>query len=150
MKKFALLLFVSLCLALTGCAAKQAPVVTPVPTAVPTPAPVSDWRAGLEKMPFSVNGKEQDVFLIVEDKGVAFYADGADKRVVAFCAFPSMEGERGAYVNCDLMDYNEDGMTDPTVNFEHACLMWLSEGGDLIFNPEFSTLPGNAGGKGEE
>jgi len=156
MKKILLILLLTLCLLLAGCAVQENPTVTPAaeptanPTVEPTQEPVMDWQDGQETVQFTVDGQETDAYLAIEDKGVAFYADETEQRQIAFCEYPVFDGELGAYKSCDCMDYNEDVLTDPTINFENACFMWLSENGQLIFNPEFSTIPGDAGARGDD
>ena len=64
--------------------------------------------------------------------------------------FPyALPGAKDALKGCDLTDLDGDGTSDLTAEFSFAdgstaSLLWFYSDGGLVYNAEFSLLPGEA------
>lgn len=79
--------------------------------------------------------------------GYRFAASGG--QLLAVARFPyALPGAKDALKGCDLTDLDGDGTSDLTAEFSFAdgstaSLLWFYSDGGLVYNAEFSLLPGN-------
>ena len=79
--------------------------------------------------------------------GYRFAASGG--QLLAVARFPyALPGAKDALKGCDLTDLDGDGTSDLTAEFSFAdgstaSLLWFYPDGGLVYNAEFSLLPGN-------
>lgn len=115
-----------------------------------------DWRRGLSA-PESMlwQGETVDVFVCVEEDGIALYPNSPQKKLLAKAEFPrpldiSQLAECTYYLD-DLTD-NATGDLDIHLIFQdstRADLLWLWEETGYAYNEEFSFYPGESA-KGED
>ena len=155
MKKNALILAVTLTLALslTACGGE---VITKTTDSLDQPgqtaasdsdAPVSGRTVTGTML---LDGKVTAVYLEVSDTEINFWDSASGGKLLAVAKYPeTLAGAAEALKGCDYTDLDEDGNSDLTAEFTFtdgstACLVWFYADGGLIYNEEFSRLPGDA------
>ena len=155
MKKNALILVAALTLALslTACGGK---VITKTTgsldqqgqtAASDSEAPVLERTATGAML---LDGKETTVYLEVSDTEINFWDSASGGKLLAVAKYPeTLAGAADALKSCDYTDLDEDGNSDLTAEFTFtdgstASLVWFYADGGLIYNEEFSRLPGDA------
>ena len=97
-----------------------------------------------------LDGKETTVYLEVSDTEINFWDSASDGKLLAVAKYPeTLAGAADALKGCDYTDLDEDGNSDLTAEFTFtdgstASLVWFYADGGLIYNEEFSRLPGDA------
>lgn len=157
MKTKTLALAAVLALALTACGeAAKAPdtaVSAPPAPAVGTEAPAPERTAAGTLL---LGGRETAVYLDVSDTEIAFWDSASGGRVLLSAKYPQpLAGADAALESCDYTDLDGDGNSELTAEFVFpdggtASLTWFYAGGALIYNEEFSRLPGETGAQGDE
>ena len=155
MKKKTLVLSAVLTLALTLAACGREPVIktTDSPNR-PGQAAASDrGSSALERTgtgAMLLGGKETAVYLEVSDTEINFWDSDSGGELLAVAKYPkTLAGAADALKSCDYTDLDEDGNSDLTAEFSFAdgrtaSLVWFFADGGLIYNEEFSRLPGDA------
>ena len=97
-----------------------------------------------------LDGKETTVYLEVSDTEINFWDSASGGKLLAVAKYPeTLAGAADALKSCDYTDLDEDGNSDLTAEFTFtdgstASLVWFYADGGLIYNEEFSRLPGDA------
>lgn len=97
-----------------------------------------------------LDGKETTVYLEVSDTEINFWDSASGGKLLAVAKYPeTFAGATEALKDCDYTDLDEDGNSDLTAEFiftdgSTASLIWFYADGGLIYNEEFSRLPGDA------
>lgn len=97
-----------------------------------------------------LDGKETTVYLEVSDTEINFWDSTSGGKLLAVAKYPeTLVGAADALENCDYTDLDEDGSSDLTAEFTFsdggtASLVWFYADGGLVYNEEFSRLPGEA------
>ncbi|MEI3111965.1 MAG: hypothetical protein V8S71_09220 [Oscillospiraceae bacterium] len=97
-----------------------------------------------------LDGKETAVYLEVSDTEIYFWDSASGGKLLAVAKYPeTLAGATEALKNCDYTDIDEDGNSDLTARFiftdgSTTSLVWFYADGGLIYNEEFSRLPGDA------
>ena len=97
-----------------------------------------------------LDGKETTVYLEVSDTEINFWDSTSGGKLLTVAKYPeTLAGAAEALKGCDYMDLDEDGNSDLTVEFTFtdgstASLVWFYADDGLIYNEEFSRLPGDA------
>ena len=156
MKKNTLIILaaaLTLALSLTACGGK---VITKTPdslnqqgqtAASDSEAPASERTATGTML---LDGKETTVYPEVSDTEINFWDSASGGKLLAVAKYPeTLAGAAKALKGCDYTDLDEDGNSDLTVEFTFtdsstASLVWFYADGGLIYNEEFSRLPGDA------
>ena len=155
MKKNALILVATLTLALslTACGGEVITKTTDSPdqqgqvSASDNEAPVLEHTAIGTML---LDGKETTVYPEVSDTEINFWDSASGGKLLAVAKYPeTLAGAAKALKGCDYTDLDEDGNSDLTVEFTFtdgstASLVWFDADGGLIYNEEFSRLPGDA------
>ena len=95
-----------------------------------------------------LEGKETTVYLEVSDTEINFWDSASGGQLLAVVRYPEMlDGAANALKSCDYTDLNEDGNSDLTAEFSFddgstSSLVWFYADGSLVYNGEFSRLPG--------
>ena len=101
-----------------------------------------------------LDGKETEVFLEVSDDEISLWDSASGGTLLAEAKYPeTLAGAADALTSCDYTDMDGDGNSDPTANFAFAdgstaSLVWFFTDGSLVFNEEFSLMPGSTGNAG--
>ena len=155
MKKNALICAAALTLALslTACGGK---VITKTTDSLDQPGQtsVSDGEAPDLERPVTgmmlLDGKETTVYLEVSDTEINFWDSASGGKLLAVAKYPeTLAGAAEALKGCDYTDLDEDVNSDLTAEFTFtdgstASLVWFYADGGLVYNEEFSRLPGEA------
>ena len=110
-------------------------------------APVSEHAATGTML---LDGKETTVYLEVSDSEINFWDSASGGKLLTVAKYPeTLAGAAEALKSCDYTDLDEDGNSDLTAEFTFAdgstaSLVWFYTDGGLIYNEEFSRLPGEA------
>ena len=161
MKKNVLILAAALTLALslTACGGK---VITKTTDFLDRPGQTSasDGEApALERTATGtmlLDGKETTVYLEVSDTEINFWDSASGGKLLIVAKYPeTFAGAAEALKSCDYTDLDEDGNSDLTAEFSFtdgstASLVWFYADGGLIYNEEFSRLPGEVTAAGTE
>ena len=97
-----------------------------------------------------LDGKETTVYLEVSDTEINFWGSTSGGKLLTVAKYlETLAGAAEALKSCDYTDLDEDGNSDLTVEFTFtdgstASLVWFYADGGLIYNEEFSRLPGDA------
>ena len=97
-----------------------------------------------------LDGKETTVYLEVSDTEINFWDNASGGKLLAIAKYPeTLAGAADALKGCDYTDLDEDGNSDLTAEFiftdgSTASLVWFYADGGLIYDEEFSRLPGDA------
>ena len=97
-----------------------------------------------------LDGKETTMYLEVSDTEINFWDSTSGGKLLAVAKYPeTIVGAAEALKGCDYTDIDEDGNSDLTAEFTFsdgstARLVWFYADGGLIYNEEFSRLPGDA------
>ena len=150
-KTFILLLAAVAALSLTACGGE---VITKTTDSLQQEAPASGAEGTLPVPERTVTGtmllggKETTVYLEVSDTEIRFWDSASGGTLLAVAKYPeTMAGAADALKSCDYTDLDEDGNSDLTAEFTFtdgstASLVWFYADGGLIYNEEFSRLPG--------
>ena len=97
-----------------------------------------------------LDGEETSVYLEVSDTEINFWDSASGGTLLIVAKYPeTLAGAAEALKSCDYTDLDEDGNSDLTAEFTFtdgstASLVWFYADGGLIYNEEFSRLPGDA------
>lgn len=103
-----------------------------------------------------LHGEETEAFAAVTDEEICLWDAASGGQLLAVARFPSaLPGAKDALRNCDFTDLDDDGCSDLTADFAFAggsaaSLLWFYTDGSLVYNQEFSVLPGDAPNAGAE
>ena len=161
MKKNALIFAaaLTLTLSLTACGGEAITKTTDAPdqqgqtSAADSEAPVSERTATGTML---LDGEETTVYPEVSDTEINFWDSASGGKLLAVAKYPeTFAGATEALKSCDYTDLDEDGNSDLTAEFiftdgSTASLVWFYADGGLIYNEEFSRLPGEATAAGAE
>ena len=147
---------------LTACAGTpaielEAPAVQPE-AAEPEPITITPAEAADEPLSqpearpcvgtMLLHGEPAEAFAAVSDEELCLWDAASGGQLLAVARFPyAMSGAKDALVSCDFTDLDGDGNSDLTVAFSFsgdntASLLWFYTDGSLVYNEEFSILPG--------
>lgn len=96
-----------------------------------------------------LSGEEKTAFAAVTDEELCLWDAASGGQLLAVARFPyALPGAKDALKGCDLTDLDGDGTSDLTAEFSFAdgstvSLLWFYSDGGLVYNAEFSLLPGN-------
>ena len=96
-----------------------------------------------------LSGEEKTAFAAVADEELCLWDAASGWQLLAVARFPyALPGAKDALKGCDLTDLDGDGTSDLTAEFSFAdgstvSLLWFYSDGGLVYNSEFSLLPGN-------
>ena len=103
-----------------------------------------------------LNGEAQDVFAAVTDEEICLWDSASGGQLLAVARFPiALSGAKDALESCDFTDLDGDGSSELSAEFSFAdgstaSLVWFYTDGGLVYNEEFSRLPGEASAAGTE
>ena len=103
-----------------------------------------------------LNGVETAVYLDVSDTEINFRDSASGGTLLAVAKYPeALTGAAEALKSCDYTDLDGDGSSELTAEFTFAdgstaSLVWFHTDGGLIYNEEFSRLPGELPASGGE
>ena len=103
-----------------------------------------------------LNGVETAVYLDVSDTEINFWDSASGGTLLAVAKYPeTLTGAAEALKSCDYTDLDGDGSSELTAEFAFAdgstaSLVWFHTDGGLIYNGEFSRLPGELPASGGE
>lgn len=103
-----------------------------------------------------LNGAETTVYLDVSDTEINFWDSASGGTLLAVAKYPeALTGAAEALKSCDYTDLDGDGNSELTAEFTFAdgstaSLVWFHTDGGLIYNEEFSRLPGELPASGGE
>lgn len=103
-----------------------------------------------------LNGAETTVYLDVSDTEINFWDSASGGTLLAVAKYPeTLTGAAEALKSCDYTDLDGDGSSELTAEFTFAdgstaSLVWFHTDGGLIYNEEFSRLPGELPASGGE
>lgn len=103
-----------------------------------------------------LNGVETAVYLDVSDTEINFWDSASGETLLAVAKYPeALTGAAEALKSCDYTDLDGDGSSELTAEFTFAdgstaSLVWFHTDGGLIYNEEFSRLPGELPASGGE
>ena len=95
-----------------------------------------------------LDGEVIEAFAAVTDEERCLWDAASGGRRLAVARFPSpLSGAKDALLHCDFSDLDGDGNSELTAEFTFqdrstASLVWFYLGGGLVYNEEFSRLPG--------
>ncbi len=130
----------------------EEPVTASEPATPDTPAEPERAMAGA----MLLDSKEQTVYSDISDTEIILWDSASGGQIVAVAKFPQpMQGAAEALQACDFTDLDGDGTSDLTASFSFpdgtaASLLWFYTDGGLVYNEEFSILPGEAHAGGAE
>lgn len=103
-----------------------------------------------------LNGEQADAFAAVTDEEICLWNAASGGQLLAVARFPyTLSGAKNALVSCDFTDLDGDGNSDLTADFSFsdsstASLLWFYTNGSLVYNEEFSRLPGEQSAAGAD
>lgn len=103
-----------------------------------------------------LNRAETTVYLDVSDTEINFWDSASGGTLLAVAKYPeALTGAAEALKSCDYTDLDGDGSSELTAEFTFAdgstaSLVWFHTDGGLIYNEEFSRLPGELPASGGE
>ena len=101
-------------------------------------------------------GKEREAFAAVTEEEICLWDSASGGQLLAVARFPiTLPGAKDALKRCDFTDLDEDGSSELTAEFSFAdgstaSLVWFFTDGGLVYNEEFSRLPGEASASGTD
>ena len=102
-----------------------------------------------------LHGKEKEAFAAVTDEAICLWDSASGGQLLAVARFPvTLSGAKDALKSCDFTDLDGDGSSELTAEFAFAdgstaSLVWFYADGGLVYNGEFSRLPGETSAAGE-
>ena len=97
-----------------------------------------------------LHGEEKEAFAAVTDEEICLWDSASGGQLLTVARFPiTLSGAKDALKGCDFTDLDEDGNSELTAEFSFtdgttASLVWFYADGGLVYNAEFSRLPGEA------
>ena len=97
-----------------------------------------------------LRGEEKEAFAAVTEEEICLWDAAGGGQLLAVARFPlTLPGAKDALKSCDFTDLDEDGSSELTAEFAFAdgsaaSLVWFYADGGLVYNEEFSRLPGEA------
>lgn len=102
-----------------------------------------------------LHGEEKEAFAAVTDEEICLWDSASGGQLLAVARFPvTLSGAKDALKSCDFTDLDGDGSSELTSKFAFAdgstaSLVWFYADGGLVYNGEFSRLPGETSAAGE-
>ena len=132
--------------------AVQPKAAEPEPTIIPSAEAADEQLPQPEARPFVgtmlLNGEQTEAFAAVADEELCLWDAASGGQLLAVARFPyTLSGAKDALAGCDFTDLDGDGDSDLTASFSFsdgstASLLWFYTDGGLVYNEEFSILPG--------
>ena len=103
-----------------------------------------------------LDGKETTVYLDVSDTEILFWDSASGGTLLAVARYPeTLAGAADALEGCDYTDLDADGSSEVAAEFSFAdgstaSLIWFYTDGGLVYNAEFSRLPGESTAAGAD
>ena len=103
-----------------------------------------------------LDGKETAVYLDVSDTEILFWDSSSGGTLLAVARYPeTLTGAADALEGCDYTDLDADGSSEVAAEFSFAdgstaSLIWFYTDGGLVYNEEFSRLPGKSTAAGAD
>ena len=103
-----------------------------------------------------LDGKETTVYLDVSDTEILFWDSASGGTLLAVARYPeTLAGAADALDGCDYTDLDADGSSEVAAEFSFAdgstaSLIWFYTDGSLVYNAEFSRLPGESAAAGAD
>lgn len=103
-----------------------------------------------------LDGKETAVYLDVSDTEILFWDSASGGTLLAVARYPeTLAGAADALESCDYTDLDADGSSEVAAEFSFAdgstaSLVWFYTDGGLVYNEEFSRLPGESAASGAD
>ena len=97
-----------------------------------------------------LRGEEKEAFAAVTEEEICLWDAAGGGQLLAVARFPlTLPEAKDALKSCDFTDLDEDGSSELTAEFAFAdgsaaSLAWFYADGGLVYNEEFSRLPGEA------
>ncbi len=107
---------------------------------------LSPARAAVGTM--TLGSEPKEAFAAVTDEEICLWDAASGGQLLAAARFPTaLPGARDGLQSCDFSDLNGDGNSELTAEFAFAdgstaSLVWFWTDGGLVYNEEFSRLPG--------
>lgn len=146
-----------LSLALTACGGET---VTKTTDSLKQESPASGTKEAAPERTVTgtmlLDGAETTVYLDVSDTEINFWDSASGGTLLAVAKYPeTLIGAAEALKSCDYTDLDGDGSSELTAEFAFAdgstaSLVWFHTDGGLIYNGEFSRLPGELPASGGE
>lgn len=95
-----------------------------------------------------LHGEPAEVFAAVSDEEICLWDAASGGQLLAVARFPyALSGAKDALISCDFTDLDSDGNSELSAAFSFAdgstaSLLWFYTDGSLVYNEEFSILPG--------
>lgn len=103
-----------------------------------------------------LRGQAQEAYAAVTDEEICLWDAASGGQLLAVARFPvPLSGAKDALTGCDFTDLDGDGSSELTADFSFAdgstaSLVWFYADGGLVYNEEFSRLPGEPSAAGAD